>query len=95
MKSPCCNVELIFRSPKYTRRAGVRVCRLLCPACKQNWLATDSKYSHPYQTRKRVPDELRRIHVSGRMEKFKLDRIIKQYNSFQKYLDFLSVSVVQ
>lgn len=95
MKSPCCKVDLVFRSPKYTRRAGVRVCRLLCPKCGGNWLADDKEYSHPYQTRKRISEDMRRVRIGGRLEKWRLDKILENYETIQAWLDNAAVDVVR
>lgn len=51
MNCKYCTAKLIFRDDQhYTFRAGVRVQRLKCPKCGELFLATDSEYSHPYQT---------------------------------------------
>lgn len=49
MKCPYCkNVELVFRSgAKKTKRGDLR---LVCPTCKELFLAKPESHSHPFQT---------------------------------------------
>lgn len=44
------NTPLELRKPARTKRAGIDVLRLVCPKCREKFLATDTPYSHPYQT---------------------------------------------
>jgi hypothetical protein len=58
MRCTYCKTELQYRTPKTTRRAGIKILRLECPSCGELFLATDGEYSHPYQTHPRRLDTL-------------------------------------
>ena len=56
-----CKTKLVFRTPQKTKRAGVDVLRLKCPGCGELFLATDSKFSHPYQTHPTRKKDIKKV----------------------------------
>lgn len=51
MKCTHCGTPLVFRTgKKYTTQMGKKTMRLICPKCKELFLAIDGLYSHPFQT---------------------------------------------
>lgn len=78
-----------FRSPKKDRRGFLR---LRCPTCGVNYKASDKEFSHLFEVRPRKDPSFLRIHVSARWERWKVKQVEKQYGSFQKYLDSLTLS---
>lgn len=80
MKCPKCKNDLALRIPVRTKRAGIPVLRLRCNECKENYLATDAPYSHPYQTNPKQSVELikrvRSVRLSDRdMEAIEAGRL--------------------
>lgn len=83
MKSPCCNVDLVFR--KKSKRKGELL--LTCPSCQSKWQCRDGKYSHPYQTKKSGQWEIKSVMVRGRITPTRQREILEKYESIQEYLD--------
>jgi len=84
MKSSCCNVEFILRGK--SKRKGELL--LTCPSCKGKWQCREGKHSHAYQVKKKSEVEIKSVHVNGRMTKTKYEQKIREYGSFQKFLDY-------
>lgn len=90
LKSPCHPSEqLIFR--KRSTRAGIPILLLSCPVCHAKYQATDSKFSHAYQTKKKARYETKSIKVNGRMKKSDYEKLIRKYKTFQKFLDSFQI----
>lgn len=86
LKSPCHPDKKLALRGKSTR-AGVPILLLSCPVCGNKYQATDSKYSHVYQSKKKALYETKSIKVNGRMKKSEYEKIIRVYGSFQKFID--------
>ena len=86
MKSPCCNQDFILRGR--SKRRGELL--LLCPnpECKNpKWQCREEQGSHPYQVKK-LKKFSKSVHVNGRMQKPQYENLIREYGTFQKFLDF-------
>ena len=83
MKSPCCGVPLTIRGR--SKRKGEFL--LTCPSCDSKWQCREGKYSHPYQVKKKYSLETKSVHVNGRMLPSKYEKLIREFGSFQKFLD--------
>jgi transposase-like protein len=87
MKSPCCSVDLVLR--KKGKRFGELL--LSCPECGGKWQCREGEYAHPYQVKRKADRPVKSISVRGRMLPSKYESLIREYGSFQKFLDSIQV----
>lgn len=83
MKSPCCDAKFVLRGK--SKRVGELL--LTCPSCHSKWQCRDGEYSHPYQVKSKSKVETKSVSVRGRMTPSNYESLIREYGSFQKFLD--------
>ncbi len=98
--SPCCNTVMAFRDSKNkygARGIGIKVLKLKCPKCGEQWLTTDGKDSQPYQTKKRKDPDERKVHINARMKQWKINELHKdpKYGSTQKWVDEKAEEIIK